>query len=68
VGVDDAIGIIDNRIAHAECALVRWLKADRPVPLTAGDLADAGQATLPERADRQLRTLLATLLSDHIVR
>jgi len=68
VGVDDAVGIIDDRIAHAECALARWLQADRSVTPTGSRPADAGQGTRPPRADRQLPTFLATLLNDHVVR
>jgi hypothetical protein len=30
VGPDDALGLIDGEPAHAECALVHWLRASEP--------------------------------------
>jgi hypothetical protein len=30
VGPDDALGLIDGGRAHAECALVHWLRASEP--------------------------------------
>ncbi|HEY1450450.1 MAG TPA: hypothetical protein VGF47_05810 [Solirubrobacteraceae bacterium] len=26
---DDAIGLVDGKLAHAECSLVRWLHPDQ---------------------------------------
>ncbi len=67
VGVDDTVGIIGHRIAHAECALVSWLQADRSVPPAGWGTADTGHRARRQRASGQLRTLLATLLNDHVV-
>ena len=64
VGVDDAVGIIGDRIAHAECALVSWLEAD-PSSLQPSRRGTRWSRSFSATRQRQLRTLLATLLNDH---
>jgi hypothetical protein len=63
VGLDDALGVIGGELAHAECALVDWLRA----PVVGRDHGRP-EITLPSGSDRDeaiaLLRMLAVLCGD----
>jgi hypothetical protein len=64
VRADDALGLTEGRLAHAECALAHWLEHDRsPSAAGAGTAGAANEASASP--GRELHALIAAVLNGH---
>jgi hypothetical protein len=61
VRADDALGLTEGRLAHAECVLAHWLEHEHSLSPAGPGTADAANEASASR--RQLHALLGAVLN-----